>query len=942
MRIRLLCLALVALACALAPHVASAQQTCQPPLPPAPAPGQNIFTPQQEMDLGDAIAEQVQHSYRVLDDNALAAELRRIGARVIKGLPDTGLKFQFFLIDAPDPDAFTLPGGRIYISRKLVAFVRSEDELASILAHELGHVASRQTAEDMTYLFREVLGVTSVGDRRDIFEKYHQLVENSARKPKAFEHGARIEEKEQLVADQLGLYALAGAGYDPAALPSFWERFTETKGKTGGFLSDLFGSTKPEEKRLREMRRALTTLPPACVAARAGTSLAAFQQWQAAVVAYANAARKEALHGVVSKIVLEPPLRGDVTYLHFSPDGRYILAQDDTGINVLTREPFALRFRIDAPEAHTAQFTPDAQSLVYHTSALRVETWSLAEGKQKEAHELVVRGGCLQSELAPDGRTLACLGTNLDVALYDVSSGAQIFQKKSFYKPSWFDLFRLRLLALVSAEESSDFGADWISMNFSPDAHYFAAGSRSISFGIGGIGEESGALLYDLTTKTTMPVRGLLKTLLTGDYAFIGPDRIVARNPQDFKKSALVSFPGGEVVEQFPLWGTPAAVTRGNYFILRPIKQYAAGVVDLATKDVFLANKLAALDVYDQFFVSERLNGELGLYRVAKTELIASLVLPRNPLGRLRATALSADMKWLAVSERSRGAIWDLTKGQRVMHVRGFRGAYFDADGALYADFPKYEGTERTLAKLDPTTGHALEGAPLAQAFATQHGPYVVHTRPAKEGGSFDENVTMEVRDTRTQAVLWSRTFPKEAPVIWISPAENTVVLAWATKTNAAKTEIQSDPNLKQRLALMKEKEGDYFLQVLDARNGQALGKLLVETGKGSFRIASVFAAGDWVVIADTENRVLIYSLARGEQQGRVFGGRATISPTTGLLAVENERGQLSTYDLATMAKRDEFDFDAPVKFARFSADGRRLFVLTANQTAYVLTTEKQ
>ena len=84
-------------------------------------------------------------------------------------------------------------------------------------------------------------------------------------------------------------------------------------------------------------------------------------------------------------------------------------------------------------------------------------------------------------------------------------------------------------------------------------------------------------------------------------------------------------------------------------------------------------------------------------------------------------------------------------------------------------------------------------------------------------------------------------------------------------------------------------------------------------------------------------NRVLVYSLADGEQKGRFFGGRPTVSKAANLLSVENERGQLIVYDLATMAKRDEFTFNSPVALTRFSPDGKRLFVLTANQTAYTL-----
>ena len=82
---------------------------------------------------------------------------------------------------------------------------------------------------------------------------------------------------------------------------------------------------------------------------------------------------------------------------------------------------------------------------------------------------------------------------------------------------------------------------------------------------------------------------------------------------------------------------------------------------------------------------------------------------------------------------------------------------------------------------------------------------------------------------------------------------------------------------------------------------------------------------------------MLIYSLSSGEQKGKVFGDRAALSAATNLLCVENERGQVTVYDLKTMEKRDTFTFASPVSLAQFSDDGKSLFVLTANQTAYVL-----
>jgi hypothetical protein len=320
------------------------QGDCLPTVALPAASDANIFSPEQETMLGEAVAEQIQKDYRVIEDPELLAFLNDMGERLNKNLPLTSLRLRFFLVDLPDANAFVLPGGRIYVSRKLVAQAESADELAGVIGHELGHLVAHESAIDTTRLFKEVLGVTSVTDRRDIFEKYNQLIDNVRRKPGAFR--AREREKGQMAADQAGFYAVVKAGYDPTALSRFWDRVTETRGKTGGFFSDLFGSTRPEERRLREMLKAVSGLPASCVAARPASSSDEFKKWQSAVIAYTGAGRRESLHGLLAKQQLTPQLRSDIIHRRFSPDG--------TRLFVLTSKQVAYTLDVSAAATSAA------------------------------------------------------------------------------------------------------------------------------------------------------------------------------------------------------------------------------------------------------------------------------------------------------------------------------------------------------------------------------------------------------------------------------------------------------------------------------------------------------------------------------------------------------------------------------------------------------------
>lgn len=915
-----------------------AQQNCQPPPLPLPTAGGNIFTHQQEMDLGDAVAEHVQRNYEIIADEEVTNYLQRIGERIIKHLPPTDLRFQFFLFDIGDVNAFTLPGGRIYVSRKMVAFARNEDELAGVVAHELGHIIARHSTIDMTVLFREVLGVTQVTDRADIFAKYNQLIENTALKPKAFEKLENHEEGNQNTADLLGLFAMVHAGYDPQAQAALWDRYFQLKGKTGGFLADLFGRTKPEQKRLREMLRGLSTLPPECRGTRLASNEDEFHQWQASVVNYTGNASRESVPGLITKTALKPPLRSDINHLRFSPDGKFLLAQDDSGINVLSRQPLASLFRIDAPDAKPALFTPDSRTIVLYTPNLRVEYWDIAEKKLKTAYEVVVRKSCVQTALSPTGKELACLDSDFGLNLFEVATGAPIYEKKGFTEMGFMEALGFILSNMLAGEGVARTESEIVNFGFSPDGHYFVAGDRSVNVtSLGTLATEVQSIAFDLNNRTVVPLKGDIKKIIGGGFAFVGSDKIVGKHADDRKKSGLYSFPSGTVVENFEMfYGGLAPVTSGNYVVLRNIGNLSGGILNLTTRKVLRINNRPTLDVYDDVAVSEQLNSKLGLFDL-KGGVPETLTLPQNPLGRLFAADLTPDFSWLAVSGYSRGSVWNVAENKGVLYLRGFRGAYLGDDKNLYADFPKQDAMERNVARLDLITGNAVPGPKLESSSASQFGAFIVDIKPAKKGGSYWENVLMEVLDAKTMSSLWSTPFLKERPRYFVSPRDGTMTLIWPATSKAASADIKGNPELTRQLSALKEKQGDYLIKVVDIRIGAALGEFLMETGKGSFRIKNVIANGDRVAVSDSENRTLVYSLRSGEQRGKVFGREAAFSNVNNLLCVENKDGILELYDLTSFAKRQRYTFGSRVSLVRFSPDGKRMFVLTANQIVYLL-----
>ncbi len=913
-----------------------AQKQC--PLAPIPTvnPGANMFNAQQEMDLGDAFAEQFRHQYRVIEDPAVTAYLQRVGDRLVQHLSAGSIKYQFVLYDQPVANAFGQVGGRIYVSRKLVGFMHNEDELAGLLGHELGHLVAQQVAMEWTQLFKKVINVNSVTDRHDIFDKYQLYVDNQAKRVDVMRSIAKEEEPNQIIADRLGLYAASVSGYDPHALVQFWDRFAETNGKTGNIFSDIFGTTKPEQKRLRELEAEMPSLPGPCGEARPPASPEEFTEWKTAVMNYSGLGHKEALHGVVLKQELNPPLRGDIQFLRFSPDGKYALAQDDSSIYMLSREPFAYLFRIDAPDAKPAVFSADSKNISFYTQGLRIETWNLADQQRTDLHDMVIQHSCVQTELSPDGKYLACaemlhsfrynpetlaVNGSIDLHVYDVSTGQAVFEKKDFSQP-YVGILGRALLIL----ETDDMRYRVTTMRFSPDGRYFLAASHN-----------DDSVAVELPSLKPVPLGKSLKKYLDREFMFTGPDQLVGVGGGAANTSALVRFPSGDVVEELTLgMQNVEAVAHGKFILLRPIDKFAIGVMDLETKKIFMADTNSAFDIFDSVALVTHANGEIGLKQVSTKQDVASLILPRGPLAPLRAEALSPDLKFLALSERSRGAVWDLTKNERQFYVRGFSGAYFTPNDTLYADFPKEQENARMIGQLNVTSHAQSPAYKVEENHADQFGPFLLVRKPNGKDQNIRQNITIEVRDATSNAVLWTRPIPNEAPTINFSSLSGSVALMWRLSTASAAGEIKANPDVAKRAESVPKDDKNYLIEILEGRTGKMQGVLAVDTNKGSFVPVTVFSEGDRVIISDSANRVEVYSLSSGQQTAKVFGRSALVSIASGVLAAENEAGQLLIYDLATMEKRDELLFNSPLAMKRFSEDGKKLFVLTAAQTAYV------
>src|SRR5579872_6952625 len=388
----------------------------------------NIFNAQQEQDLGDAYAEIEDAHLRFVNDPAATAYLDRIGQRLLAVLPANNFRFRYKIVDSWQVNAWSIAGGHVYVTRKLITAATNEDEIAGVMAHEFGHIFIHQQAIETTADLKYALNVTSVGDRADIFDKIQRLrdAENDWR-------WRRPRQKDEEIADAIAVYVLVKAGYMPGAYADFWNQVAQTKGKSGSVMGDIFRTTRPSEQRLYGILKNLSAIPAGCATATTASVPPEFVTWRERVTADPTDLAPADLED--KGIQLNPPLRSDFTRLQFSPDSKYLLAQDSASIFVLGRSPLRLLFQIDAENADPASFSPDSTRVSFSSPSMRVQEWDLTSRQLLGAHDVLTYQPCLLHLLSPDGHVMACVSNTsrtkpqLGLTLWDVNSGNVILQE---------------------------------------------------------------------------------------------------------------------------------------------------------------------------------------------------------------------------------------------------------------------------------------------------------------------------------------------------------------------------------------------------------------------------------------------------------------------------------------------------------------------------------
>ena len=216
-----------------------------------------LVSPAQELQMGYKAEQDILRKSNINRDPRLNAMVRRVGQNIAKVANQPNYQWSFHVINGKEINAFCLPGGKVFVYTGLLNIVDNESQLATVMAHEVAHAIARHGAERISMMQLGDLGrklaIKAVGAKyQNVINQVYGISANYG----VFLPYSRSFEYE---ADEIGLYLMAKAGYDPREAIKFWEKMMQATRNMK--KPPEFASTHPSD--INRIRRLQTLLPRA-------------------------------------------------------------------------------------------------------------------------------------------------------------------------------------------------------------------------------------------------------------------------------------------------------------------------------------------------------------------------------------------------------------------------------------------------------------------------------------------------------------------------------------------------------------------------------------------------------------------------------------------------------------------------------------------------------
>jgi len=210
----------------------------------------SAISPQEEAQMGAQYAAEINRQLPVVQDAAINRYINELGRSIARRF-DQRVQYTFYVVNAPEVNAFAVPGGHIYVNRGLIDRAETMSELAGVLGHEIGHVVERHGIEQMTRMQNAELGVNLayilLGRQPGALEQVAVQGGASA----FFASHSRAAENE---ADAVAVRYMIESGIDPNGIATMFQRLMAEQQRSPSTVEQWFSTHPMHEDRIANVR----------------------------------------------------------------------------------------------------------------------------------------------------------------------------------------------------------------------------------------------------------------------------------------------------------------------------------------------------------------------------------------------------------------------------------------------------------------------------------------------------------------------------------------------------------------------------------------------------------------------------------------------------------------------------------------------------------------
>ncbi len=212
-----------------------------------------LIDTKSEVALGQEMDKEVQREMKIYDDPNMQARLERIGSRVAAYSDRQDITYHFKVIKNKELNAFAVPGGFIYVHSGLMSVV-SDDELACVLGHEIGHLAARHGVKRLQAVlgYQVIMGIVLGAGGKQPVSKAMDVFFNLI--------SLGYSRQDETLADKLGVRYSKRAGFNPYAMITFFNRLKKEEEKQGTRRLDFLSSHPELDERIKNVQKEIANV----------------------------------------------------------------------------------------------------------------------------------------------------------------------------------------------------------------------------------------------------------------------------------------------------------------------------------------------------------------------------------------------------------------------------------------------------------------------------------------------------------------------------------------------------------------------------------------------------------------------------------------------------------------------------------------------------------